>query len=537
MSAVEQQFAIKEVSRGARTVRVFKENFSCLSEILNCLDIHAQHDLVVVDDTRLTFAETKRRSGRLAGYLSSNHNIKAGDRVGLALPNSTEWIVSFIAITSLGAVPALINARASTEEIGHCLISTGCTLCLHARNDTPEDIPGLAMTDIAKIASADHAEDLPYTLRAGDDEALLMFTSGTTGLPKAASLSHESVLTSLKTIQYSSALIAEQMSAAYGIDYETLLQMRPPTVNLLIFPLFHVSGCHAVFLTSLVQGSKIVLLNKWDTHTALSLIEQEKVTAFPAVPTMYRDILNLTDRETYDLSSLTSLSVGGQATPPALLADIHAAFPNAILGTGYGMTESNGTVTLMVGESFINNSSSVGHLVSTLDAQIRDEGGAVLAINMSGEIFIRGAALMTRYANADEDPFDDDGWFSTGDIGYFDETGLLYIVDRKIDMVISGGENIYCAEVERAIDLHPAIRESAAFGLPDERLGEKVIAIAIPEPGQQITVEMLADHCLEHLARHKAPKEIYLQQAPLVRNASGKLVKRAIKATHLERPA
>ena len=156
---------------------------------------------------------------------------------------------------------------------------------------------------------------------------------------------------------------------------------------------------------------------------------------------------------------------------------------------------------------------------------------------MSGEIFIRGAALMTRYANADEDPFDDQGWFSTGDIGYFDETGLLYIVDRKIDMVISGGENIYCAEVERAIDLHPAIRESAAFGLPDERLGEKVIAIAIPEPGQQITVEMLADHCLEHLARHKAPKEIYLQQAPLVRNASGKLVKRAIKATHLERPA
>ena len=392
----------------------------------------------------------------------------------------------------------------------------------------------MSMDELRVVVSgaADHA--LPATPRMPDDEALLMFTSGTTGLPKGASMTHEAVLTALKTIQYSGVLVARGIAEAAGIDLAVLMRMRPPPVNLLVFPLFHVSGCHAVFLTSLMQGGKIVLMTRWDAGRALELIERERVTAFPAVPTMYRDLLRLETRNDHDLSSLTSLSVGGQATPPALLADIHAAFPSAIMGTGYGMTEANGTVTLMVGAEFIENARSVGRPVSTVDIEIRDDAGSALPVNATGEIHIRGAALMTGYANAEEGAFDQDGWFATGDIGCFDDDGLLYVVDRKTDMVISGGENIYCAEVERVIELHPDVRETAAFGLPDERLGEKLVAAAVPHPDRELTEAALLNHCLAHLARHKVPKRVHIQHAPLPRNASGKAVKARIRQHYLE---
>ena len=360
-----------------------------------------------------------------------------------------------------------------------------------------------------------------------------MFTSGTTGLPKGASLSHEGVLTALKTIEYSGALIAKGMAEAFGIDYGTLAEMRPPPVNLLIFPLFHVSGCHAVFLTSLLQGGKVVLMARWNAEEAVALMAREKVTAFPAVPTMHRDLLRLESLAEHDLSSLTSLSVGGQATPPALLADIHRAFPSAVMGTGYGMTESNGTVTLMIGSEFIDNPRSAGRPVSTVDVEVRDDQGRALPANATGELHIRGSTLMTAYANSEQDAFDADGWFATGDLGYLDEDGLVYIVDRKTDMVISGGENIYCAEVERVLDQHPNVRESAAFGLPDERLGEKLVATVVPHADGDLTEAELIDHCVSRLAKHKAPKQVRIQRRPLPRNASGKTIKAQVKQDYL----
>ena len=527
-------FRIRELSRDGRRVRVFADNYPYLAGIFECLETHAERELVVQDDVRLTFARCRAQAARLAHHLSNERGMKPGDRIGLALPNSPEWMVGFIAISAIGAVPALINARAGKAEFDHCLASTGCRLCLRERHDAESGVDAMSMDELRVVVSgaADHA--LPATPRKPDDEALLMFTSGTTGLPKGASMTHQAVLTALKTIQYSGVLVARGIAEAAGIDLAVLMRMRPPPVNLLVFPLFHVSGCHAVFLTSLMQGGKIVLMTRWDAGRALELIERERVTAFPAVPTMYRDLLRLETRNDHDLSSLTSLSVGGQATPPALLADIHGAFPSSIMGTGYGMTEANGTVTLMVGAEFIENARSVGRPVSTVDIEIRDDAGRALPANATGEIHIRGAALMTGYANAEEPTFDQDGWFATGDVGYFDDDGLLYIVDRKTDMVISGGENIYCAEVERVIELHPDVRETAAFGLPDERLGEKLVAAAVPHPDRELTEAALLNHCLAHLARHKVPKRVYIDHAPLPRNASGKAVKARIRQHYLE---
>ena len=533
MSSIPPQLAtdysVHEQSRGGYKVRVFQQNYEFLAQSFERLHTFSEREFVVHEEVRLTYAECSARAARLAQHLRETRGIEPGDRIGLALPNSPEWLLSFIAIASLGAVPALINARASSEEFEHCLTSTQCRLCIHSRGECPSEVEALTMAELEHVISGTESPALPETPRNPDDEALLMFTSGTTGLPKAASLSHESVLTALKTIEYSSALIAARLAEAYGIDYETLVSMRPPPVNLLVFPLFHVSGCHAIFLSSLLQGGKLVLMPRWDAQKALELIEREKVTAFPAVPTMYRDLLRLNAREQFDLSSLLNMSVGGQATPPALLADIHEVFPSVVMGSGYGMTESNGTVTLAVGAEFIENPRSVGRVVSTIDAEVRDEHGHRLPAHETGELHIRGAALMTGYVGQETSPFDEQGWFATGDLGYFDEQGRLYIVDRKTDMVISGGENIYCAEVERALDLHPEVRESAAFGLPDERLGEKLVAVVVPQSGKVLDEAMLLEHCLQHLTRYKVPKQILVRSDPLPRNASGKTIKRLVK--------
>ncbi len=523
------QFAVREQTRDGYMVRVFQANHAYLAQLFECLGTYSTREFVIHEEVRLTYDQCRVRAARLARHLQQAHQIEPGDRIGLALPNSPEWILGFIAIAALGAAPALINAHAGREEFAHCLTSIQCRLCIHARGEIPAEIQGLTMDELEPIVSGGENSALPQTPRGPDDEALLMFTSGTTGLPKAASLSHLSLLTALKTIQYSSALIAARLAEAYGMDYETLAGMRSPPVNLLVFPLFHVSGCHAIFLSSLLQGGKLVLMPRWDAREALELIEREKVTAFPAVPTMYRDLLRLEARAEFDLSSLLNMSVGGQATPPALLADIHEAFPSVVMGSGYGMTESNGTVTLAVGAEFIDNPRSVGRVVSTIDAEIRDENGERLPAHETGEIHIRGAALMTGYVGQEVAPFDGRGWFATGDLGYLDDSGQLYIVDRKTDMVISGGENIYCAEVERALELHLDVRESAAFGLPDERLGEKLVAVVVPQPGKTLDEAMLLAHCLQHLTKHKVPKQILVRSDPLPRNASGKTIKRLVK--------
>ena len=531
--AAAAAFRIHEKPRGGHKVRVFADNHACLSQVFKRLETYGEREFIVHGDVRLTFAESRAQAARLAHHLANQCAIEPGDRIGLVLPNSPEWMLGFIAISAIGAVPALINARAGADEVNHCLSSTDCRLCIHQRNDLTTDISDLTLAETQRILSGPADHPLPETPRGPDDEALLMFTSGTTGLPKGASLSHEGVLTALKTIEYSGALIAKGMAEAFGIDYGTLAGMRPPPVNLLIFPLFHVSGCHAVFLTSLLQGGKVVLMTRWDAEQAVALMAREKVTAFPAVPTMHRDLLRLETLEEHDLSSLTSLSVGGQATPPALLADIHRAFPSAVMGTGYGMTESNGTVTLMIGSEFISNPRSAGRAVSTVDVEVRDDQGRALPANATGELHIQGSTLMTGYANAEQNPFDADGWFATGDLGYLDEDGLVYIVDRKTDMVISGGENIYCAEVERVLDQHPGVRESAAFGLPDERLGEKLVATVVPHADGHLTEAALIDHCVSRLAKHKVPRQVRIQRHPLPRNASGKTIKAKVRQEYL----
>lgn len=524
---IEEEFALGETIIDGRSYIDFKDNLGCLSELFSCFDTHADNELVIFEDDRYTYRDIADLAARLANSLTETHGISTGDRVGLALPNSPDWIITFVALASLGVTPVLINARAADAELTHCLGSTACTFCFADRS-LPVDLPTLGMMPSWDLPA--EATSLPRVQRNGSDEALLMFTSGTTGKPKAATLNHQGLLSALKTIRYSSAIIASQMAEQYGIDYETIVQMRPPPVTLLMFPLFHVSGCHAVFLSALTQGGKVVLMQRWNAERALQLIEREKITGFPGVPAMHWDILRLASLEDYDLSSLTTLSVGGQGTAPALLEAIHETFPSAVLGTGYGMTECNGTVTLNIGEGFLKDPKCSGQMVATVSGEIRDEAGTIVPAGDVGEIYVRGISLMSGYANYPNDEvFDSEGWMATGDIGYFDADGKLYIVDRRTDMVISGGENIYCAEIEQAVERHETVDECAAFGLADDRLGEKLAVVVRTLNNQALTSEALLDHCAGLLTKHKLPREVFFVSDPLPRNASGKLVKRQLR--------
>ena len=523
--SMEEEFALKDKVIDGRSCRDFADNYQCLAELYHCFNDYADNELVVYEGERLTYRAAASLAAGLAVNLSNLHGIKHGDRIALVLPNSSDWIIAFIAITSIGATPALINARSSEEELEHCISTTHCVFAFCDRPLTV-DIPAIGHRETWGELAQDGS--LSMTIRKGDDEALLMFTSGTTGKPKAAILTHQGLMSSLKTIAFSSTIIASQMAEQYGVDYETMVSMRPPPVTLLMFPLFHVSGCHATLLSAFRQGGKLVLMKHWDAEGALRLMTDEKVTGLPGVPTMHWDILRLENFQDYDLTSLTSLSIAGQATTPVLLEAVREAFPSAILGTGYGMTECNGTVTLTIGDSYINNPTSVGKLVATSEGEIRDADGKVLNTGEVGELHVRSPSLMAGYANADNSGiFDADGWLATGDIGYFDEEGNLYIVDRKSDMVISGGENIYCAEVEQAFDRHASVDECAAFGEEDERLGERLVIVV--KTLNEVSREKLLEHCGALITRYKVPREIYFSKEPLPRNASGKVIKPKLK--------
>jgi len=348
-------------------------------------------------------------------------------------------------------------------------------------------------------------------------------------------LSHRGVLNALKANDFSGAIIGAVIAEKMGIDLQTLAANQPQAATLLMFPLFHVSGCYSVFLANLIKGGKLVMLSRWSADGALSFIANEKVTSFPGVPTMYWDLINADNLQDYDLSSLVSLSVAGQSSPVSLLEKINATFPRSMPGSGYGMTETNGVICMTHGEEFINNPTSVGRALSIAEIKIANEDGSAATTGEAGEICVRGATVMMGYDNQPEanDKCFVDGWFHTGDVGYLDDQGKLYIVDRITDMIITGGENVYCAEVERVLNSAPGVIELTTFGVPDERLGERLIALVGLAPDSDQSSESLLQHCVQGLASYKVPAEIIIIDQPLERNATGKVLKAKARELYL----
>ena len=371
---------------------------------------------------------------------------------------------------------------------------------------------------------------LPDVTIDPDDDATILYTSGTTGHPKGAVSTHRAVLSAL--MAYACRSVVEALRVDPPPAGSPAPPDAPPTTFILVVPLFHVTGCVPVMLGSVLGGARLVMMHKWVAGRALELIERERVTNFVGVPTMAADLLSHPDLERYDLSSLGALGGGGAPMAPELVRRIDTTLGGATRPQlGYGMTETSGYGPGNVGRDYLERPSSTGRVIPIMGVRIVGPAGDDQPRGSVGEVLLSGPMLIRGYWNRPEATADaiQDGWLHTGDLGYLDDEGFLFLVDRAKDMVLRGGENIYCAEVEAAIYEHPAVHEAAVFGLPDERLGEAVAAAVLARPDATIDPVQLSAFLEERLARFMVPTRWFVRDEPLPRGATGKILKRQIK--------
>jgi acyl-CoA synthetase (AMP-forming)/AMP-acid ligase II len=507
-----------------------------LNALIEAARRHGDKTFIVEGERRLTFEQLFQWRDRLVPLLG----IKRGDRVAICMRNRTEWIVAFLAAVKAGGVAALLNSRGSPAELVAMIDEVTPAIVLadgeRAKLIREGGYQGrmfdltnpVEETELAKLVPTGHSADT--TLAKPEDPVSILFTSGTTGRVKGAVLTHRSLTTGLLSMQLSGVMVLHHMAAKYNMTPEALMAASPQQAVLLVYPLFHISGLGSAFLSPLFAGSKIVIMRRWDAEEAIKLIRDEKITMFTGVPTMLWDVLHKAQLNDADLSGLRNIASGGQALPVNLLEEIRAHCPQAAMGTGYGMTECSGAIAQAVGDDFTRQPSSAGRVLPLVDVRIEAPDGSILPRGEAGEIVVRGAQIMAGYWNRPEDTaavLSADGWLKTGDVGYVDEENYVFIVDRKKDMVISGGENIFCAEVERVMGEMPGIAECAAFGIPDERLGELLVAVVV---GKGLSADVIKHEIGEQLARYKAPGHVAFSPEPLPRNAIGKIDKIKLKA-------
>lgn len=381
------------------------------------------------------------------------------------------------------------------------------------------------------IAWADviaHGGDMPDVKIDPDADACIFYTSGTTGFPKGAQLTHRGCVANLLNMQFAGASTALAMQRATGIEPPAT---PPIPVTLMTTPLFHVTANNCGAYAATAAGGTLVLMYRWDAGEALRLIEKERVTAMSGVPVMARELINHPDFAKTDTSSMLALGGGGAQVPPDLVLKIDKAAATARPNTGYGMTETCGIITSISGDFFIDKPDSAGPYMPNFEAKCVDDAGNTVPQGEVGELWVRGSSVIKGYINRPEATAASitDGWLHTGDVARIDENGFIFIVDRKKDMVLRGGENVYCAEVEATIYRHPAIAECCVFGVPDERLGEEVGVAVVLKAGENLTEDALRAHCAAIMAKHKVPRYVWFRSEPLPRNASGKFLKKDLR--------
>ena len=492
-------------------------------------------EAVIAGDQRLTFAELDALSDRLARGLVSR-GIAKGDRVAIAMRNCPAWILAYMAAVKAGAVATLLNGWWQPDELDHALQLTEPKLTLADEPRARRIAATCAGCDIETIAIDQPCEQAFAALLGSDDIALpdvqpdddatILFTSGSTGEAKGAVSTHRAVTTGVYT--YSTALMTLR-----GILESEGRPPANPLKTLVIVPLFHVTGEVPVMLNSFVICRGMVLMPKWDAGEALRLIEKEKITYFVGVPTMSLELMNHPDHGNYDLSTLTDIAAGGAPRPVAHVERLKNAFPDAQPALGYGLTETNAVGCGNFWGNYSAKPASTGRAqVPFVELAILGEGDAHLPPGERGEIAIRSAANIKGYwrnPEATAAAFTADGYMKTGDIGYLDEDGYLFIVDRKKDIIIRGGENISAAEVEAALYGSEGIAEAAVFGAPDERLGEVPIAILHRREGSSISEEELRQFLEGRLAAFKVPARMIFSDEPLPRLGTGKIDRVALK--------
>ncbi len=572
LTAPDAMFAMEERTIRGIPTRIYSSAPADLRAVLDLAGLHGDKDFLVYEDERWTFAEFRRAAAAIGQTLIERFDIQPGDRVAIAMRNLPEWIIAFWAGIAAGAIVVPLNAWWVGEELAYGLDDSGTKVVFvdEERRDriAPHlaSIPGLAamiitseepvpsggrrlpaggllergdlpplpvvpFTDVLGTPADDVA--LPAVEIDADADATIFYTSGTTGRPKGAVGTHRNAVTNLMNLFFVSTAgsmrrTAEQIAASTGGQ----------NCNLLSVPLFHATGCLAILVTNTAAGGKLVMMHHFDPARALELIEREQVTMFGGVPAMVMQVLDCPDFADRDTSSVQTVSYGGAPAPPDLVRRIKEHFPTGAPSNGYGLTETSAMTTMNSGDDYVAKPTSVGPPAPVVDVAVVPEewDGPEPPVlepdpDRIGELWIKGPNVVRGYWNKPEATAAafTHGWLHSGDVARIDEEGFVHIVDRAKDMIIRGGENVYCVEVEAALHTHPAVADCAVIGVPHPVLSEEVGAVIVLRPGHEVEGDELARHVREHLAGFNVPTRYWFRSEELPRNPAGKILKRELR--------
>ena len=545
-----------EVTTGevlGRQMELYKERMPSLRSVAEVGLLRGDDGtFIVYGDRTYGFSTFVQTANSVAHALRSRFGLAKGDRVAVLSQNNPEWCLTFWATVSQGAILVGLNGWWTTDEIEYGLQDSGAKVLVADRKrferiagslDTAPDLEHVFLVDctpsevgladdprvhaFAELTDSPTAEFVADDI-AEDDPAVIFYTSGTTGRPKGAISTHRSMIANLQNTLFNA--VAGSMTGGGALPDAGAGQ----NVSLFTSPLFHVSGCHSTLVVGLLAGLKLVMPEgRFTPEVALQLIQDHQVTVWATVPTMVWRVCEHPDRHDYDTSSVRSVAFGGSPSADELQRMIHDTFPNvSSTSNAYGLTETSSVATVISGQDALDRPTSVGPPVPTVHLKIVDGSGAEVATGETGEVCIAGPILMAGYWSKPEataEAIDADGWLHTGDIGHLDEDGFLYITDRKKDMIIRGGENIYCVEIEQRLVSHPEIADAAVIGVAHPELGEEVKAVVQVESGSTLTEADVRQWVADGLAAFKVPTYVGLSTDKLPRNASGKLLKNVLR--------
>ncbi|KAA9159622.1 acyl--CoA ligase [Amycolatopsis acidicola] len=544
-TAPGQPFEIGEREVRGIPMRVFTAGPQTLREIALSLGAFGERPFLVFRDERWTYAEQARIIAGLARCLREEYGLRKGDRVAVSMRNYPEWTPVFWATQLLGIVLVPLNAWWTAPELRYAIEDAGARLVIvdgeraallaphldSLGNPPLVEVRGTGTTGRGwdeLLASLDPAAEPPDADVEPDDDATILYTSGTTGQPKGAIGTHRNHCTNL----FNTALSAFVSGAmANGGEPVVPDPAAPQPGGLCTFPLFHIAGITSIGYTAMV-GGKLVTQYKWDRDEARALVRRERLTAVSGVPTVIRSLLDDAAEDTDGLGTLAGISMGGAPVPPDLVGGVDQVFDALVApSNGYGLTETTSAVVANVGSDYVARPDSVGRCQPGTEVRVVDPGtGEDVGEGEIGELWFRGPNIVRGYwknPEATAAAFTD-GWFHTGDLGRVSE-GWVFVVDRMKDVIIRGGENIYCAEVEAVLFRHPAVEDVTVVGVPHPTLGEEAVAVVVPREGMSVTAEEIRRHVAAGLAAFKVPAHVLIRSEPLPRTPSGKVLKRDLR--------
>lgn len=555
LTAPGKRYEMESYTLGGVDFRTWKNQPATVRELFAIVRGHKDRLFMVYEDDRITYDAFSRAVLKLAEELQAQ-GIRKGDRVAVVMRNLPEWAVAYFGAAICGAIVTPLNAWWTGPELEYALVNSGSTVAIvdGERYDRIADHLDHC-SDLVRVYVTRHADDISHPMvrqleevigqpsqwakiaecampnveLAPDDDATIFYTSGTTGKPKGALGTQRNLLTNTLTgscVQHRSFLRrGEQPPAVSPND--------PQKVILLAVPLFHVTGFNAWMIPVMFLGNRLVMIRKWDAEKAMQLIERERVTQAGGVPTIAWQLLEHPNREKYDLSSLVFVSYGGAPSAPELVRRLRSVFPQAYAMNGWGMTEVSGGFMGNHAEDYEHRPDSCGPAPAVGEIKIMNaEGTAELPRGEVGELWVKGPQVIKGYWNLPEATAQTfkNGWVRTGDVARIDEEGFCFLVDRAKDMLIRGGENIYCIQVESVLYEHPAVMDAAVVGIPHRVLGEEPGAVVHLKPGAKVSEEEIRAFCATKLANFQVPIAVKFWDEPLPRNPAGKILKKELKA-------